>query len=407
MTEDTIDTTSTSPSPVVISDSTMSEQTISSDKFLKPSSLKPIERLSKRKVNSLTDKDAEHSELKKKKKKLPKPKSKKQNIGESEDAAESVDSGCIADIAGDVTDWPQVEAAVLEERNYVLSLLSWLPDFQWVVPDLKNPKPSSEKSSEDESSNPRKSRATKNKDPVGTRGKLREFLNEADEIDSLREKYTEMLAELRRGRRNKNKNKKEGKLQRKLKNLTKRTKKNANRQRKLEQAEIYEKKHQVMEKKKKKAIMQTKIFNEKGKLVFSKFDFSSDGTEGGTKKTKNLELKVAQALKDREMRKQLEKEGDFKGSSQLKDVEAWSSALQRAEGVKVRDDLGMLQKSLKKKEHRKKMSKKRWDERTAALEKKMSDKQQKRQENLKARREAKLEKKGKKLKNKGHIVPGF
>ncbi|XP_068242022.1 surfeit locus protein 6 homolog isoform X2 [Palaemon carinicauda] len=399
MTEDVLE--SSPPSNTII-EPVMSEKTINSDEFRKPLSKKKTEKAAKRKLDSVNDKDAAHIEQKKKKK-PDKAKKKKQNKGENEDATESVDSGCIADISGDVTDWPQVESAVLEERNYVLSLLSWLPNFEWVVPDLKKPKPATEESSKDESESSGKATSNKKKGEfVGTKAKLREFLNETDEIDSLRDRYTSMLQELRKGRKDK---KKEGKLQRKLKNLNRRNKKNTNRQRKLEQAEIFEKKHQIVEKKK-KAMLQKKIFNEKGKLVFSKFDFSS-GTNINSTKAKNLELKVAKALKEREMRKQMEMEGDFKGAAELKEVEAWSGALQRADGVKVRDDLELLQKSLKKKEHRKKISKKRWEERTAAVEKKMMDKQTKRTENLKARRDAKVEKKFKKMKGKGHVVPGF
>ena len=118
MTDDALDNTSTSP---VISDSKMNEQAVSSDPFLKPSSLKPLEKQYKHKVSSLTDKDANHSELKKKKKKLDKPKAKKQNKGESEDATESIDSGCIADIAGDVTDWPQV-SVLFKSLDFVIVL---------------------------------------------------------------------------------------------------------------------------------------------------------------------------------------------------------------------------------------------------------------------------------------------
>lgn len=398
MTEDAQDS---SASPAATIEPIMNEKTVNSDEFRKPLSVKKSEKAAKRKLSSVTDKDATHSEQKKKKK-TDKPKKKNENKGESEDASESVDSGCIADISGDVTDWPQVETAVLEERNYVLSLLSWLPDFEWVVPDLKKPKPSPEESSKDESSGKGKASSKKKGESAGTKAKLRDFLNEADEIDTLRDRYTSMLQELRKGRRDK---KKEGKLQRKLKNLNRRNKKNANRQRKLEQAEIFAKKHEKVEKNK-KTMLQKKIFNEKGKLVFSKFDFSSGGS-GNSTKAKNLEIKVAQALKEREMRKKLEMEGDFKGAAELKEIEAWSGALKRAEGAKVRDDIDLLQKSLKKKEHRKKLSKKRWEERSAAVEKKMMDKQTKRKENLKARRDAKLEKKFKKLKRKGRVVPGF
>ncbi|XP_066966812.1 uncharacterized protein [Macrobrachium rosenbergii] len=428
MTEDAQDS---SASPAATIEPIMNEKTVNSDEFRKPLSVKKSEKAAKRKLSSVTDKDATHSEQKKKKK-TDKPKKKNENKGESEDASESVDSGCIADISGDVTDWPQVETAVLEERNYVLSLLSWLPDFEWVVPDLKKPKPSPEESSKDESSGKGKASSKKKGESAGTKAKLRDFLNEADEIDTLRDRYTSMLQELRKGRRDK---KKEGKLQRKLKNLNRRNKKNANRQRKLEQAEIFAKKHEKVEKNK-KTMLQKKIFNEsrywssKQNLIFpvvyeinkarilmqglkSFINNNDKKLHGKVDPKKHTVNKLCLILVKYHyyfpfvQRKKLEMEGDFKGAAELKEIEAWSGALKRAEGAKVRDDIDLLQKSLKKKEHRKKLSKKRWEERSAAVEKKMMDKQTKRKENLKARRDAKLEKKFKKLKRKGRVVPGF
>ncbi|KAK7076485.1 surfeit locus protein [Halocaridina rubra] len=392
-------------SPIILSDSrNMNEQSVSGS-FLKPPS---VSKQKKRKAEELKCKNTNASELKKNKKKGSK--TSKKNKTDNEDATESVDSGCIEDIVGEETDWPQVEAAVLEERNYVLSLTSWLPGFQWVVPDLVPVRPAPKNQPDVDGQSATKAKPKKNSRKgmaLAVKEKMSDVIETKDEIDLLRERYHQKLEDLKKSRKDKFdpfKKKKERKLQRKLQSLKKRDKKNKNRERKLQQAEIFEEKHKAILAK--KVVTQNKIFNKTGKLVFSKFDFSSD-VSSQPKKTKNLESKVMQAIKEREMRKRLQEKGRLDAAVDRQEISAWSSALQKAQGEKVRDDVGMLQKSLKKKQKRKELSKKKWEERTAAVDKKMQDRQTKRRENIKTRKDAKLLKKFKKMKQKGHIVPGF
>jgi len=66
-----------------------------------------------------------------------------------------------------------------------------------------------------------------------------------------------------------------------------------------------------------------------------------------------------------------------------------SKALQRAAGVRVKDDPALLRKTIKKAAKKKTKSQKEWKRRVSDVKKAQRDKQRKRQENLQARVEAK------------------
>ncbi|KAG0716169.1 Surfeit locus protein 6 [Chionoecetes opilio] len=80
------------------------------------------------------------------------------------------------------------------------------------------------------------------------------------------------------------------------------------------------------------------IYNQKGQLVFSKFDFSNNNSLSGdmdsNKKSKDLKQILSQTLKEKEKMKQLEKRGDKEGAISIAEQKAWSNALQKAEGKK-------------------------------------------------------------------------
>lgn len=87
---------------------------------------------------------------------------------------------------------------------------------------------------------------------------------------------------------------------------------------------------------------------------------------------------------------------------EIEDKSAWKSALDKAEGVKVKDDEGLLKKSIKKMEQKKNRSKKKWEARVEAEDSRKKAKQQKRSDNISRR---KVDKKAKK--SKGRPIPGF
>ena len=153
------------------------------------------------------------------------------------------------------------------------------------------------------------------------------------------------------------------------------------------------------------------IFNREGKMVFSKFDFSDAGKEkkkGSDVLTgKNYKKLLEKVEKRKEKLTAVREKSGCGAARTLQKKMQWKSVLQKAEGVKVRDDPEMLKKSLKRKE---KLTKKRadeWKERTERVKKTMDDRQEKRQRNVKKKKQGRIDKKIGRSKKKGHIIPGF
>jgi Surfeit locus protein 6 len=95
----------------------------------------------------------------------------------------------------------------------------------------------------------------------------------------------------------------------------------------------------------------------------------------------------------------------------------WHHALLSTRGEKHRNDVGLLKKTIVRKEAGKRKSKREWDARSAAVDKAKEDRQRKREENLAKRRDEKGKKGGNKQKGKkvgggkGKVIkkkrPGF
>ncbi|KAG0716170.1 Surfeit locus protein 6 [Chionoecetes opilio] len=206
---------------------------------------------------------------------------------EAEDLAESVDSGCIpdssSDIVADVPDIAQIEASVLKENTFISSLLKWMPS------DLPGREPEPEV--ETSRGKKRKYEAKSKQDETRHNNKKQkvdvDLAETHADLDQLQDKYRETLIDLRN----------------------------------------------VKPVKPKKP-----IYNQKGQLVFSKFDFSNNNSLSGdmdsNKKSKDLKQILSQTLKEKEKMKQLEKRGDKEGAISIAEQKAWSNALQKAEGKK-------------------------------------------------------------------------
>ena len=160
-------------------------------------------------------------------------------------------------------------------------------------------------------------------------------------------------------------------------------------------------------------IKKPSVVREDGKIVFSKFDFTIPSEPSDkVDKQKKIDYKklVAKAEAKERSLKEL-KEKDAKRSEQLEEQLNWKRAMNKARGNKVKDDPGLLKKTLKRKEQQKRSSKKKWETRKSQELKRMEHKQETRQRHIKERQEAKKSKKiGSKSKNtkiKKTRKPGF
>jgi len=98
-------------------------------------------------------------------------------------------------------------------------------------------------------------------------------------------------------------------------------------------------------------------------------------------------LTAAQRKAERLARMDPEKRADIESK------ELWLNAKKRAHGEKVKDDVGLLKKAVKRQEKMKSKSEKEWKTREYGVKRAQQQKQQKREENLAKRREEKGKKK--------------
>ncbi|CAL1681828.1 unnamed protein product [Lasius platythorax] len=150
------------------------------------------------------------------------------------------------------------------------------------------------------------------------------------------------------------------------------------------------------------------VFNSEGKMVFSKFDFSEIGVKKKLPKNQNDPKKILQQLQQKkEKLKQLENSGDKEKAEDIKEKDAWQSALAKASGEKVKDNPELLKRTIKRKEQKKKHSANKWNSRIEKVQKSIQERQEKRQGNIMKRKKEKKSNKLKKAAKKGRVISGF
>ncbi|XP_072286776.1 surfeit locus protein 6 [Pyxicephalus adspersus] len=115
-----------------------------------------------------------------------------------------------------------------------------------------------------------------------------------------------------------------------------------------------------------------------------------------------------QLLSRLEARKSKLEELRAKDQEKAKEFESkikWTNVLYKAEGLKIKDDEGMLKTALKRKEKQREQRKKRWDKRLQQTTEKMQQRQDKRKRNIKKKKMAKIEKKKNRARKKGRVMP--
>ncbi|XP_029168171.1 LOW QUALITY PROTEIN: surfeit locus protein 6 homolog [Nylanderia fulva] len=146
------------------------------------------------------------------------------------------------------------------------------------------------------------------------------------------------------------------------------------------------------------------VFNSEGKMVFSKFDFL-DWNKKKLPKDQNDPKKLLQQLQQKkEKLKQLENSGDKEKAEDIKEKDAWKSALAKASGEKVKDNPELLKRTIKQKEQKKKHSANKWNSRIEKVQKSKQERQEKRQQNIMKRKKEKKSNKLKKAAKKGRII---
>ena len=126
-------------------------------------------------------------------------------------------------------------------------------------------------------------------------------------------------------------------------------------------------------------------------MLFQTFEMASSSLETASssskgdyrkgKKKNDLKKLLAKAESKQRRAQELRKSNPKK----VKEMN-WETAINKAEGKKVRDDPKRLRKALKRKEKEKKKSQAKWKDRKEALEEEMREKQERRAQNLKGKR---------------------
>ncbi|KAJ1663561.1 hypothetical protein IW140_004848 [Coemansia sp. RSA 1813] len=129
---------------------------------------------------------------------------------------------------------------------------------------------------------------------------------------------------------------------------------------------------------------------------------------GTQKKKKSIQVK--QQLANIEgKKKDLEelRKVDANKANELEEKDKWSKALGLAKGEKVKDDVKLLRKTVRREEQKKRKSSREWSDRKKDEKKKLKERTDKREANIKARVDAKkMKKQGKSKKSIARVIKG-
>ncbi|KAJ1822879.1 hypothetical protein LPJ56_000504 [Coemansia sp. RSA 2599] len=130
-------------------------------------------------------------------------------------------------------------------------------------------------------------------------------------------------------------------------------------------------------------------------------------TTGATKK-KNVHVRQ-QLVKMENKKKELEelRKSDASKADQIEQKDKWNKALDQAKGEKVKDDVKLLRKTVKRMDQKKAKSSREWTDRKQQVQTGIKEREEKRNANLKARADAKkMKKAGKSKKSIDRVIKG-
>jgi hypothetical protein len=148
-------------------------------------------------------------------------------------------------------------------------------------------------------------------------------------------------------------------------------------------------------------------------ITFGRFEFNTGDsivTNSKKKKLKKLPNKQKQLINtlkkietEQNELNRLREENPEEGKEILRSKH-WKTALAKAKGEKVRDNVQLLRKSIKKQTKIRQRSAKNWQKNKSEIDKRMKERQDKRTENIKKRKEDKKAKIKKRLIKKGRLI---
>ncbi|KAH7947607.1 hypothetical protein HPB52_014310 [Rhipicephalus sanguineus] len=157
-----------------------------------------------------------------------------------------------------------------------------------------------------------------------------------------------------------------------------------------------------------KAPQPAAAFNRDSHITYSKFALTDSSLGADARPKVAKKKKVARQLEvNVQKMRNLEEYAPGRRAKEAQEKRNWHRALDRAEGIKVRDDPVPLEASLKACEKRRQQRCKKWDSRSQRVKQRQMERQKKRRDIIKTRKQAKLHTKMKRLKKKDLIVPGF
>lgn len=150
----------------------------------------------------------------------------------------------------------------------------------------------------------------------------------------------------------------------------------------------------------------TQMHADGGEMEFGKLEFSEQ-SETEKKPTpysgRNYKHMLQKVQKRNERLGKLQERDEGKADQVIK-AKAWETAMMKAKGIKIKDDVGMLKKAAKKQASKVKKSKKEWQERENSIKMQQEKIQKRRKANIKARKDEKIKNKMKKSIKKGRAL---
>merc|ERR1739838_144944 len=133
-------------------------------------------------------------------------------------------------------------------------------------------------------------------------------------------------------------------------------------------------------------------------ITFNKFETKNDASAvdfdiSSSQKHQSKKRKLEQLIHKEEQKKAklaVLKETNPEKAEVVEETDAWKKAIAKSEGVKIKDNVVLIKKTLKRREQQKKKSTKEWAEREEKLEEKKEKKQKKRRLILQRKRMERL-----------------